>query len=456
MALVADPQTGVIFTQSWTHAHRRHRGQVDSLDRRHQPRPRRSGGDGRRSPTRPPAGSHGFLNPTLYRMRAAPAFHDIVPSRTARWRCCETASTPAAMSSPGCARSTTTARWPHGRGWDDVTGLGTPLTRRRCSPPCASEYARCASSRCFPARPRSSARWAWTDLLVGRSAECDYPADVRRLPVVTAARIDSAALSGASIDQAVRDALLDGQARSTPWTTQLIRELVPDLVITQDLCRVCAVSGDDVRRIERLDCDVLSLDPRHDRRGRALGAARSATGSAVPAAAAPVVAGMRRHDRAAAAAVDRPAPRRVFLAGVARPAVRQRPLAPRDGRAGRRRRACWARRARRRGRSPGTTCGAADPELWSWRRAASTPARAARGGRARAADRPRSRRRQRLLLAARPAAGRGRRPAGPPPPPGRRVPTRAMAGDQARVNRATHSMWCVCGNMSTGRTRSSR
>src|SRR3954454_1771853 len=99
-----------------------------------------------------------------------------------------------------------------------------------------------------------------THLLTGRSAECDHPADVRDLPVVTSARIDSDALRGAEIDQAVRDAVLDGSSLYAV-DADLIRELDPDLVITQDLCRVCAVSTDEVRRIEALDCEVLALDP---------------------------------------------------------------------------------------------------------------------------------------------------------------------------------------------------
>lgn len=99
-----------------------------------------------------------------------------------------------------------------------------------------------------------------THLLAGRSAECDYPGEVSGLPVVTSARIDSEALRGAEIDQAVRDAVLDGSSLYAV-DADLIRELDPDLVITQDLCRVCAVSTDEVRRIEALDCDVLALDP---------------------------------------------------------------------------------------------------------------------------------------------------------------------------------------------------
>jgi iron complex transport system substrate-binding protein len=151
-----------------------------------------------------------------------------------------------------------------------------------------------------------------THLLVGRSAECDYPVDVSALPVVTSARIDSEVLSGAQIDQAVRDAVLDGSSLYAV-DAALIRELDPDLVITQDLCRVCAVSTDEVRRIEALDCDVLALDPHtiaevedsvHTVAGR-LGR---------PELAAPVVAGMRDTIGSAAAAVDGLPRRRVFLA----------------------------------------------------------------------------------------------------------------------------------------------
>jgi iron complex transport system substrate-binding protein len=97
--------------------------------------------------------------------------------------------------------------------------------------------------------------------LVGRSEECDWPPQVRDLPVVTSAKVSSAELASAEIDQAVRDTLLEGSSLYA-LDEGLVRELRPDLVITQDLCSVCAVSGEDVRRMERLDCDVLSLDPR--------------------------------------------------------------------------------------------------------------------------------------------------------------------------------------------------
>jgi iron complex transport system substrate-binding protein len=151
-----------------------------------------------------------------------------------------------------------------------------------------------------------------THLLVGRSAECDYPADVSALPVVTSARIDSDALSGAEIDQAVRDAVLDGSSLYAV-DAALIRGLDPDLVITQDLCRVCAVSTDEVRRIEALDCDVLALDP------HTIGEVEDSVHTVAerlgrPELASPVIAAMRETIDGAAGAVAGLPLRRVFLA----------------------------------------------------------------------------------------------------------------------------------------------
>lgn len=94
--------------------------------------------------------------------------------------------------------------------------------------------------------------------LVGRSEECDWPPDVRGLPVVTASRIDSARLDGARIDAAVRAAVADGRSLYA-LDAELVERLAPDVIVTQDLCAVCAVSTAEV-------CDVgarvISLDPR--------------------------------------------------------------------------------------------------------------------------------------------------------------------------------------------------
>src|SRR4051794_30380964 len=99
--------------------------------------------------------------------------------------------------------------------------------------------------------------------LVGRSHECDHPAGVDSLPAVSLARIDSEALSSARIDAAVREAMERGEQLYQVDEAQLA-ELRPDLVITQTLCRVCAVEGDGVRsalRVRAVQADVVELEP---------------------------------------------------------------------------------------------------------------------------------------------------------------------------------------------------
>jgi iron complex transport system substrate-binding protein len=96
------------------------------------------------------------------------------------------------------------------------------------------------------------------DRLVGISEECDWPPEVRGLPVVTASRVHAAELSSAGIDAAVRGAVGDGRSLYAV-DADLLDELRPDLVITQDLCSVCAVSSDDVMRL--CDVETVSLNP---------------------------------------------------------------------------------------------------------------------------------------------------------------------------------------------------
>jgi iron complex transport system substrate-binding protein len=99
------------------------------------------------------------------------------------------------------------------------------------------------------------------DALVGVSEECRWPADVVGKPVVSAARIDLAGLSGSEIDEAVRSAVRDGRSLYAV-DADLLDRLEPDLIVTQDLCAVCAVSGDQVTDACPSGARVLSLDPR--------------------------------------------------------------------------------------------------------------------------------------------------------------------------------------------------
>jgi iron complex transport system substrate-binding protein len=84
-------------------------------------------------------------------------------------------------------------------------------------------------------------------ILVGISHECDFPTSVLHLPRVTATTIDIEA-SGLSIDQEVRRLREAGQPVIAVDVIQL-RELAPDLIITQDLCQVCAVGDGQVRQL---------------------------------------------------------------------------------------------------------------------------------------------------------------------------------------------------------------
>ena len=113
----------------------------------------------------------------------------------------------------------------------------------------------------LPSATEIVASLGMTSKLVGRSAECDWPPRVLSLPVVTAARVSTARLGSRAIDERVRAAIAEG-ASLYAVDERLIRELEPDLVITQDLCEVCAVSSGEVRSIRGLGADVLSLDPR--------------------------------------------------------------------------------------------------------------------------------------------------------------------------------------------------
>ena len=100
------------------------------------------------------------------------------------------------------------------------------------------------------------------DSLVAVTHECDYPEGVERLPHLTRSVIPEG-LSTGEIDRAVRERTERGEALYE-LDEQQLQELQPDLIVTQALCAVCAVSVDDVRAVaERLPSqpEVLSLDP---------------------------------------------------------------------------------------------------------------------------------------------------------------------------------------------------
>lgn len=102
----------------------------------------------------------------------------------------------------------------------------------------------------------------WEDHLVARSHECDYPASVLALPACTGPRFDVEG-SSAEIDRRVRQTLEQGP--SVYWVdADLLDELQPTLVITQDQCEVCAVDLGEVERAcrsIRSQPEIVALNP---------------------------------------------------------------------------------------------------------------------------------------------------------------------------------------------------
>lgn len=99
--------------------------------------------------------------------------------------------------------------------------------------------------------------------LVGRSHECDYPAEVERLPVVSRPALDLVDASPDEIDKAVAARMATGESMYA-IDEVLLRELRPDVILTQNLCRVCAPSGNELSRAVRdfaVRPDILFLTP---------------------------------------------------------------------------------------------------------------------------------------------------------------------------------------------------
>ncbi len=101
------------------------------------------------------------------------------------------------------------------------------------------------------------------ELLVGRSHECDFPPSVLSRPCLTAARTQGK--SSAEIDTEVREAVSQGAASLYTIDEARIRELAPDIILTQDLCEVCSI---DLASVQRLAATlpshprIVSLNPK--------------------------------------------------------------------------------------------------------------------------------------------------------------------------------------------------
>jgi len=101
------------------------------------------------------------------------------------------------------------------------------------------------------------------DYLVGRTHECDWPPGIEEVPAVTSDVLATHEMSSRQIDEAIDSAAHSGSS-IYGLDTQALDRAKPDLIITQELCEVCAVSYSDVQRAARLidaDTRIVSLEP---------------------------------------------------------------------------------------------------------------------------------------------------------------------------------------------------
>lgn len=90
-----------------------------------------------------------------------------------------------------------------------------------------------------------------SDQLVGITHECDYPREVEGKPIVVRNYLPIESMSQAEIDAAVAQRMRDGLSLYQV-EEELLKELAPDIILTQNLCQVCAPSGNEVSEALRL------------------------------------------------------------------------------------------------------------------------------------------------------------------------------------------------------------
>lgn len=125
------------------------------------------------------------------------------------------------------------------------------------------------------------------DQLEGVTYECDFPVDAKTKPIVSDTALpQDRPLTPGEIDRLVRE-FMERKEPIYVLDKELIQTIQPDLILAQDLCRVCAVpSGQVEQALDELGCrsEVLSLDPHSlydviegiDQVGRAAGATDAA------------------------------------------------------------------------------------------------------------------------------------------------------------------------------------
>lgn len=86
------------------------------------------------------------------------------------------------------------------------------------------------------------------DSIVGITHECDYPPEIKSKPVVVRNVLPIETMTQGEIDRAVAERMREGKSLYQ-IDEQLLRELAPDVIMTQNLCQVCAPSGNEVSQV---------------------------------------------------------------------------------------------------------------------------------------------------------------------------------------------------------------
>jgi iron complex transport system substrate-binding protein len=87
-----------------------------------------------------------------------------------------------------------------------------------------------------------------SDRLVGITHECDYPSGIKDKPIVVRGVLPTEQMTQQEIDSAVAERLRNGLSLYQV-DESLMRDIAPDLILTQDLCQVCAPSGNEVSQL---------------------------------------------------------------------------------------------------------------------------------------------------------------------------------------------------------------
>jgi iron complex transport system substrate-binding protein len=102
------------------------------------------------------------------------------------------------------------------------------------------------------------------DRLAGVTHECDFPPEVRDKPIVVRSAVPTERMSQSEIDAAVTERLRQGLSLYQV-DERLLQSIAPDLIVTQDLCQVCAPSGNEVAQVLsslRTKPNILWLTPK--------------------------------------------------------------------------------------------------------------------------------------------------------------------------------------------------